>query len=421
MATDPRLVDYKPRLVDPLLDALLEQLPALLVIGPRAAGKTTTISRRAETVIRLDREGEAAAFEADPDAALQGLAEPVLLDEWQNVPGVLGAVRRAVDADPRPRRFFVTGSVRAELEYDVWPGTGRLVRLAMYPMTVREQLGRIARPAFFDRIANGDELHVPADSPDLRGYVELAIRGGFPTPALQLDGRPRQAWLESYIDDLLTHDVEQLEEPATRKRDPQRLRRYLEAYALNSAGIADHKTIYDAAQVQKKTAAAYEDLLTDLLIVERIPAWTWNRLKRLVQQPRRYVIDPALIASALRLDVDGILRDGDLLGRIIDTFVVAQLRPELALAATRPRLHHLRTEQGRHEIDLLAELGGQRVIAIETKAGAAPTARNDGKHLAWLRDELGDRFVAGVVLHTGPRLYELDDKIDAVPISVLWG
>jgi hypothetical protein len=290
----------------------------------------------------------------------------------------------------------------------------------MYPMTVREQLGSIHQRAFFDRVADAEDLRVPPNSPDLRGYVALALRSGFPTAALQLEGRAREAWLESYIDDLLTHDVEQLEEPRTRKRDTQRLRRYFEAYALNSAGVAEHKTLYDAAQVRKETAAAYEELLSDLLIVERIPAWTSNRLKRLVQQPKRYVIDPALLATALRMDAEGIIRDRDLLGRVIDTFVVAQLRPEVTVAASRPRLHHVRTEQGRHEIDVLAELGGQRVIGIETKAGAAPTARNDAKHLRWLRDELGDRFIAGIVFHTGPRLYELDTKIVAAPISVLW-
>ena len=88
MATQDSLT-YRPRLVDPLLDELLNQLPALLVVGPRTVGKTTALERRAATTIRLDRDAEAAAFEADPDAALRGLAEPVLLDEWQNVPGVL--------------------------------------------------------------------------------------------------------------------------------------------------------------------------------------------------------------------------------------------------------------------------------------------------------------------------------------------
>ena len=413
--------DYRTRLVDALLDELLTQLPALLVLGPRAAGKTTTLGRRAETVIRLDREAEAAAFEADPDAALRGLAEPVLLDEWQNVPSVLGAVRRAVEADPRAGRFFVTGSVSAELENEVWPGTGRLVRVAMYPMTIREQLSGLNGSTFFDKLASGEDLTVPSNSPDLRGYVELALRSGFPTAALQLTGLARQAWLESYINDLLTHDVEQLEEPTTKRRDARRLRRYFEAYALNSAGVTDHKTIFDAAQVNKATAAAYEELLTDLLIVEQVPAWTSNRLKRLVHQPKRYVIDPALIATALRIDDHGVIRDGDLLGRILDTFVAAQLRPEASMSSTRPRLHHLRSEQGRHEADLVAELAGQRLIGIEIKAGAAPSARGDGKHLLWLRDELGDRFVAGVVFHTGPRLYKLNEKVIAAPISVLWG
>jgi predicted AAA+ superfamily ATPase len=344
-----------------------------------------------------------------------------LLDEWQSVPRVLGAVRRAIEADPHPNRFFVTGSVHAELEHQVWPGTGRLVRLAMYPMSVREQLGDAGAATFFDKIARGESLSVPDDSPDLRGYVELALRSGFPIPALRLTGRARRVWLESYIDDLLSHDVEQLEEPTTRKRDPQRLRRYFEAYALNSAGIADNKKIYDAAQLNKQTARVYEELLTDLLIVDQVPAWTSNRLKRLVHQPKRYVIDPALIATALRMDEHAVIRDGDILGRILDTFVMAQLRPELALSPSRPRLHHLRTEQGRHEVDLVVELAGERLIGVEIKANAAPTAREDGNHLVWLRDQLGERFVAGVVFHSGPRLYELDAKIVAAPISTLWG
>lgn len=421
MATKPITPEYRLRLVDAVLDELLTQLPAILVVGPRAAGKTTTVARRAATIVRLDRRAEAAAFSADPDAALRSLAEPVLLDEWQNVPAVLGAVRRAVEADPRPSRFFVTGSVRAELEHEVWPATGRLVRLSMYPMTVREQIGVADTPTFFDRLVGGSDLCVPADSPDLRGYVELALRSGFPTPALQLSGRPRRTWLASYLDDLLTHDVELLEDSATKRRDPERLRRYFEAYALNSAGLADHKTIYDAAGVTRTTATAYEQLLSRLLIVEQVPAWTSNRLKRLVHQPKRYVVDPALMGTALRVDEQGVIGDGDLLGRVLDSFVAAQLRPESGVANAQPRLHHLRTEAGRHEIDLIAELGGQRVIGIEVKAAAAPTAKDDGRHLVWLRDELEGRFLAGVVFHTGPRIYELADKIVAAPISTLWG
>jgi predicted AAA+ superfamily ATPase len=408
---------YRPRLVDPLVDELFSQLSALMVIGPRAAGKTTSAERRAATTVRLDREAEAVAFAADPDAALRGLPEPVLLDEWQEVPGVLAAVKRAVDTDPRPGRFLLTGSVRAELENEVWPGTGRLVRLAMYPMTVREQLGRLGAPTLFDRLAEGGELTASPDPPDLRGYLELALRGGFPAPALRLSDRPRQAWLESYVDDLLTHDVEGL---ATGRRDSQRLRRYFEAYALNSGGLAEQKTIYDAAGVNKATAGAYEGLLESLLVAEAVPAWRSNRLKRLIHQPKRYLVDPALIAAALRLDVQAVMRDGAMLGRVLDTFVTAQLRSELSVSTSRPRLHHLRTEQGRHEVDLIAELSGGGLIGIEVKAGASPTAA-DAKHLAWLREELGESFVAGVVLHSGPRLYGLGERIVAAPICALWG
>ncbi len=171
--------------------------------------------------------------------------------------------------------------------------------------------------------------------------------------------------------------------------------------------------------MNKATAVAYEDLLESLLVAEAVPAWRSNRLKRLVHQPKRYLIDAALIDAALRTDVAGVMRDGGLLGRVLDSFAAAQLRPELAVSASRPRLHHLRTAQGRHEIDLLGELAGGQLIGIEVKAGASPTAR-DARHLAWLRDELGERFTAGVVLHTGPRLYGLGERIVAAPICTLW-
>jgi predicted AAA+ superfamily ATPase len=412
--------EYRLRLVDPLLDELLEQVSAVMITGPRASGKTTTAARRAATIIQLGAEVQAAAFAADPDAALRGLDEPVLLDEWQQVPGVFGAARRAVDDDPRPDRFYLTGSVRAEHDNEVWPGTGRFVRLAMYPMTVRERLGDATAKTFTDRLADGDPLNVPADPPDLRGYVDLCLQSGLPNAALLLSGRPRRLWLASYLQDLLSHDVEELDESTTRQRDPDRLRRYFEAYALNSAGVAEHKTIFDAAGVTRVTASRYEDLLTRLLVVDQLPAWSSNRLKRLVHTPKRYVIDAALIAAALRLDAAAVISDGDMLGRILDTFVVAQLRPEAVVAESEPRLYHLRTEAGRHEVDVIVELAGGRVLAIEIKAAAAP-GEADVRHLRWLREELGDRMVAGVILHTGPRLYALSDGIIAAPIASLWG
>jgi predicted AAA+ superfamily ATPase len=406
---------YHRRFIEPLLANLLAEVPALLIVGPRASGKTTTAIRYAKTTVRLDRPSEAAAFRADPDAALRGLAEPVLLDEWQAVPEVLGAVKRAVDTDPRPGRYLLTGSVRADLDSDTWPGTGRLVRLAMYPLTASERLEHPGTPPLLDRLSRADELELPSSPPDLRQYVELALESGFPEAALSLSPAVRQRWLESYVDQLLTRDVQQFEDG----RDPTRLRRYFEAYALNSAGIVDDKTLYDSAGINRRTALAYERLLTQLLVVDAIPAWTSNRLKRLMRSAKRYLVDPALLTGLLRADANAVLRDGNLLGRVIETFVVAQLRAEVVIAETRPRLYHLRQEQGRKEIDLLAELGADRIIGIEIKADSAP-GKEAANHLAWLRDELGDRFVAGVVLHTGHRVYALGERIRAVPICTLW-
>ncbi len=79
----------------------------------------------------------------------------------------------------------------------------------------------------------------------------------------------------------------------------------------------------------------------------------------------------------------------------------------------------LRTEQGRREVDFLFEIGAGRVIGVEVKATSAPDS-SAARHLSWLRDELGERFVAGIVLHTGPRTFSLGDRLTAAPISTLW-
>ena len=111
-----------PRLVDGPLADLFAQLPALLIVGPRATGKTTSARRFAATVVRLDVPAEAAAFRFDADAALRTMPRPVLLDEWQEVPELMGAVRRAVDEDSSAGQFLLTGSARARRESDAWVG-----------------------------------------------------------------------------------------------------------------------------------------------------------------------------------------------------------------------------------------------------------------------------------------------------------
>jgi len=155
------------------------------------------------------------------------------------------------------------------------------------------------------------------------------------------------------------------------------------------------------------------------MVVDELPAWTSNRLKRLVRSPKRYLVDPSLFAGTLGIDTAAVLQDGDLMGRRLDTCLAAQLRAEATVSRTRTRLYHLRQEQDRHEIDIIAELGGQLFLGIEIKATSSPSA-HDARHLAWLRGPLGNRFVAGIVLHTGPATYPLGNHITAAPISTMW-
>ena len=317
-----QVTDSLARLVDPLLAQLMDDVPAVMIIGPRAVGKSTTAVQLANTVVRLDQISQAAPFHADPDAALASMTPPVLLDEWQEVPGVLGAVKRSVDADYRAGRFLLAGSVRTNFAAATWPGTGRVVRMHMYPLTVAERLGRRTRP-LIDRLAGNEELAPGDDPPDLRGYMDLAVAGGFPEAAVGVPERTRQLWLESYIEQVVTQDA------LGSGRDPSRLSRYLQAYALNSAGIPDDQTLFTAAGINRKTAVAYERLLLNLMVVATLPAWSANRLKRLIRSPKRYLVDTGLWTAVLGADTTTMMRDGDLLGRLLDTFVTAssELRP----------------------------------------------------------------------------------------------
>ncbi len=412
----PRTEIYVERLVDPLLDELFAELPALLLVGPRACGKTTTARRRAVDVLALDVPGRAMAARADADQQLAVHDRPLLIDEWQLVPEILGAVKRSVDANFSPGQFLLTGSTSADLGSSGWPATGRVVRIPMWQLSERELVGDVRATSIVDRMAEHgvDALHTVRSPPDVRDYVDLALRGGQPE-LVSRSARTRAAMLASHVDQVTGHDLALL----GGLRDPARLRRYLQACAANTAGVVQHKLLHDAAEVTRPTGVAYDNALEATFVTERVPAWSAGRMQRLVSTPKRYIIDPSLLGPLLGLDARKVLRDADLLGRVIDTFVAAQLRPEISVAAPGARLYHLREEDGRHEVDLLIELAGGEVLAFEIKATATPT-RAMANHLAWLRSRLGDRFVAGVVLHTGSATIQWGDRLAAAPIASIW-
>ncbi|MGH3442293.1 MAG: ATP-binding protein [Nitriliruptorales bacterium] len=410
-------MEYVPRLVDELLRKRVRTFPAVLVVGPRAVGKTTSARRIVRSVARLDVPREAAAFEADADVALASFEEPVLLDEWQVVPEVLGAVKRAVDEDPRPGRFVLTGSVRADLDARAWPGTGRLVRVSLEPMVLSERMradlgaarSRIDR--LFDEGAGW--LTGRRCSLGLDDHLEAALAGGWPQ-LLGLEHQDRVAWLASYVDQLITRDAQLVDGG----RDPDRLRAWLRAYAATVATVTDDRSIYTSAGVAKATGESYGRLMEALLIARPLPAWWTNELKRLARRPKRHLVDAALLSVLLGMDARGALRTGSH-GQILEAFVASQIRALLATTREPTRAFHLRHLDG-HEIDVVLERADRRLVAIEVKATAAPR-HDDVVHLRWLREVWGDRVAATLLAHTGPAAFDMGGGVIATPLGVLLG
>lgn len=407
---------YVPRYVDQTLGLLMQELPAVMLTGPRGCGKTTTALRHARSVIRLDVPEQALAFRSSPDAVLETYARPVLLDEWQAEPESMGAVKRAVDAHGGAGQFLLTGSVRARLGQAGWPGTGRVVPLAMYGLTSGE-LTRHDHAADFIAELFGDD-DPTADrlkgAPTVVDYVDHAVRGGFPG-AIELSDFARSNWYEGYVEQLIRHDLPEIADV----RNATAMAALLRAVALNTAGQPDLATLAAAAGADHRTVRVYLALLEELGVVERVPAWATNRLSRMVKLPKYYVVDSGMAAHLVGDDRHGLLRNGDRLGRLIDTFVAAQLRPLLRLTSPAVAAFHLRDANQTHEIDLVLESASGAVVGIEVKAADA-VSRKDARHLMWLRDRLGPAFHRGIVLHTGASTYPVDEKVWAMPIARLW-
>ncbi len=401
-----------PRLASSRLDGLLGALPAVLVAGPRAIGKTTLATERAATIVRVDAP-EHAILADNPDAVLRRLEAPVLLDEWQAHPGVLGAVKRIVDGRSGNGQFLLTGSVRVERAGLVWPGTGRLGVLDLHPIAQAEV--EETGTSFLDGLLVGAPPLVTS-SEGLGAILDRLLLGGFPDVLARPDVTEEQAAIyhDAYLRNLLTRDVSM----AGEVRDIAGLRRLLAALTATAGSAVAKETLRQAADVNARTLTSWLAILSDLWVIHAVPAWSSNAIKRLTKSPQWQLSVPALGARLLGRDVAGLLLD-PMLGGMVQSFVAAEIRAQLAVLPTVPTLHHLRTDKGAREVDLVIERPDGRIIGVEVKAADHATT-GDARHLAWLRDELGDRFVAGVVLHAGSLAHDLGNRLWACPIPSLW-
>ncbi len=419
---------YLPRVVDLELDELMPQLPAIALEGPKAVGKTETARRRAKIIHQLDEPGQRAIVEADPTRALGG-TPPLLIDEWQRVPAVWDAVRRAVDAGSPPSQFLLTGSASPP-NAPTHSGAGRIVTVRMRPLSLAERGLESATVSLRSLLAGGRPDVSGRTGIELEDYVDEIVRSGLPG-LRSYRGRALLAQLDGYLSRIIDTDFE---EQGLQVRRPQTLRRWIAAYAAATATTASFETIRDAAtggQGDKPSRSAtqpWRDVLERLWILDPVAPWlpTQNHLNRLAQIPKHHLADPALAAAMLGIDATALLkgvetgpripRAGLLLGRLFESLVTLSLRVYAQAAETE--LRHLRLHGGSQEVDLIIERSDRRVIAAEVKLGRT-VVDDDVRHLLWLREKLGADLVDAVVINTGPEAYRRKDGIAVIPAVLL--
>jgi hypothetical protein len=404
-----------PRIAERLIgDELFATFPAILIVGPRGSGKSTSAATFGHTIVDLSQPGPRRAAGDDPDGLLAAAGEPVVIDEWQEEPEIVGAVKRAVDVDlsRTPGRFILTGSARAGRGARTWPGTGRLIRVRMFGLTQAE----IECDNTFNPIDALFRAEVPRwSSCDLTraDYIERIVAGRLPEP-LTLGPRDRGHWFESYVDQLA-----ELDAPTVGGGSPraQKVRDVLGSCAARTALVLNKQATARDAATTHATADSHLKLLEDLSIITRVPAWHSHRIQRLTRNPKVHIVDPGLAAHLLQTDSRQLTLDATLVGQLIETFVVSELLPHLQSADERTAMFHYRDNSG-HEVDVLLERRG-RIVALEVKSSTA-VGRRDARTLLRLRDQLGEDFHLGAVLYTGKFPFRIDDRIWALPIGALW-
>jgi len=265
---------------------------------------------------------------------------------------------------------------------------------------------------------------------NLADYVDEILRSGLPA-VREYSVRARRAQLDAYLRAVVTHELTDAEVVVRR---PAALMAWLTAYAAATSTTASYETILAAAtpaegsKPTKVTATGYREVLTQLWLLDPVPAWVPSRrpLARLGQAPKHQLADPALAARLLGATASSLLagdeqsprvpRDGPLLGTLFEHLVT--LSVQVYAQADEARVHHLRTHRGEHEIDIVVVRDDGRVLAIEVKLTAAPDDA-DVRHLRWLRERIGSDLVDAVVITTGREAYRRADGIAVVSAALL--
>ena len=390
--------------------------PVVLLNGARQTGKTTLAQAMAAEsgaeYFTLDDAATLALAAGDPAGFIRNLTGPVVIDEIQKAPDLFPAIKLAVDKNRRPGRFLLTGSANVmtlpRLSESL---AGRMEVIPLFPFSAGELAGK--REGFVKRLFDG-AITKPKSTSAGGDLAERLIRGGYPEAVQRAADDRRAAWFASYISTILQRDVRDL----ARVDGLRALPNLLKLLAARASGLLNLADVGRDAGLPHTTLTRYLALLETVFLVHRLPAWSPNLGQRLVKASKLHLVDTGLACHLIATDAARLNEDRTLLGRILETFVVGELRKQLSWADPRTSLYHFRTTSG-SEVDVVLEKADGSVAGIEVKASATVGA-SDFAALQQLRDQLGGRFRAGVVLYAGEQVVPFGDKLSLVPLPALW-
>lgn len=432
MAENP----FIQRRIERTLRERLATFRVVVLHGARQTGKTTLARLLANggTFVSLDDQAQRDASLQDPRSFIEIRERPIIIDEVQRGGDALvREIKIAVDADPAPGAFLLTGSANfLTVPHLSESLAGRASFLDLLPLSETEHertdglLAELLADGVHQRRSSGTPRGAQLTDSVLAGrtisshtpreYAERVAGGGYPA-LIGMSERMRAVWFDDYLRAVVARDVREL----TGARRIDDLPRLLEAVAARTASelvIEDLRR--DLGFGSRDTTADYLAHLRMLYLVHTLPGWATSAATRARRRPKLYVADTGLAASALRLRLSQLLDPAERMrGPLLETLVVNELAKQSTFTDDRVALSHFRSADGRREIDIIAEAADGRVFGFEVKASRSVNSRHH-RNLAWLRDALGDSFALGVVLYTGEVSYRVDDRIVALPISALW-
>ena len=427
---------YINRVIDMELAEQLDASGAVLVVGPKWCGKTTTASRQAKSVIKLQDVKFRAAYlqmaDTDPAKLLDG-DTPRLIDEWQEAPILWDAVRNAVDERGEDGQFILTGSTVVEDKDGEMrhTGTGRIARVTMYPMSLYESgesNGTVSIAGLFDNPAS--DLGGARCELDLEQLVFAACRGGWPSSLAKKSDGARLRVARNYLDAICSTDASRVDGVM---RDEARVRTLMRAYARNISTLAADTTVLEDVRANfgdfsDKTLVSYKTALERLFVIEDVPAWCPAiRSRTAIRASRKKEFtDPSIAVAALGASPQRLLADLQTFGFVFETLCIRDLR--VYTSAIGGKLSYYRDRYGL-ESDCVLHLPDGRFALIEFKLGNRQIEEG-AAHLVQIRDLIGKANASKSGVHieepslmmvvTGGNLaYTRKDGVHVVPIGCM--